>query len=107
MNTRQIALTAVLVPFLGLTAYVVTTVGFAGFYEQALSSPATILMGFDLIVALGLVLLWMQQDAREHGLSILFYVAVTLVIGVAGPLLYLLRRESASRAAHRPVATSA
>jgi hypothetical protein len=85
---------ALLLPFLALTTHVIATVGFAGFYAEALRSPATVLMGMDLAISLGLVLAWMWNDARETRTPFLPYLLVTLAIGVAGPLLYLIHRDA-------------
>lgn len=95
MNARIAIYSSLLVPFLALTAYVLATDGLLGFYREALSSPATVLMGLDLAIALGLALAWMHGDARETETPFLPYLVVTLAIGVAGPLLYLLHREAA------------
>lgn len=103
MSTRQLACLALLVPFLALTAYVLATAGLAGFYTDMVQSPSTVLAGADLTISLGLILFWMQGDARATGTPLVPYVAVTLAIGVAGPLCYLLHREArALRAVLRP-----
>jgi len=94
MTARQIAYAALLAPFLALTAYVLATAGLGGFYREALSSPATALMGLDLVIALGLILVWMRSDARATGTPFLPYLGVTLLVGVAGPLLYGIHREA-------------
>jgi hypothetical protein len=47
----------------------------------------------DLSLSLGLVLLWMREDASGRGLPFWPYAAVTLAVGVAGPLAYLIHRE--------------
>jgi len=94
MTVRQIVYAALLAPFLTLTAYVLATVGFEGFYREALSSPATALMGLDLAIALGAILAWMWGDARSTGTPFLPYLGVTLLVGVAGPLLYGIHREA-------------
>jgi hypothetical protein len=83
---------ALLAPSLLLTAYVLETQGVVGFYREAFSSPATILMSVDLSVSLGLVIVWMWRDARETDTPFTPYVVVTLAIGVAGPLGYLVHR---------------
>ncbi len=97
MTARQWIYLALLIPFLAQTGYVLATAGFGGFYAEALSSPSTVLMGMDLFIALGLVLLWMAADARSSRTPLLPYVAVTLAIGVAGPLAYLIHREASLR----------
>lgn len=104
MNVRQLLYVAILAPFLALTAFVLATQGLVGFYEDALRTPATLLMGVDLTIALGLVLAWMWMDARETGTPFAPYLVVTLGIGVAGPLLYLIHREARRRSTRRAVA---
>lgn len=94
MNARFAIPLCLLVPFLALTTWVLAHGGFVGFYREALSSPATLLMGLDLVIALGLALAWMREDARATGTPFVPYLLVTLAIGVAGPLLYLLHREA-------------
>ena len=101
MTTRQIVYIAVLVPFLSLTAYVLATAGMLGFYAEMLRNPSTLLAGMDLVISLSLVLFWMSRDAQRSGTPFTPYAAITLAIGVAGPLLYLIHRE-ARAAAHAP-----
>jgi hypothetical protein len=105
MTARSLVCLALLVPFLALTAFVLATDGLLGFYREALSGPSTVLMGVDLTLALGLVLVWMWQDARESGTPFVPYFLVTLAIGVAGPLAYLIHRGL--RASSRPAAVRA
>jgi hypothetical protein len=92
MKALKILLAVVLVDFLALTAWVLAQYGFVGFYRWALHNSATTLMLVDLSISLVLVMAWMRRDARERGVSVLPYLLLTLAIGSAGPLLYLLRR---------------
>lgn len=94
MRSPRLLYGALLAPFLALTCYVVATVGFDGFYREALRAPATILMGLDLLIGLGLILSWMADDAKETGTPFWPYFLVTLAIGVAGPLAYLIHRDA-------------
>ena len=102
MNTRQIASSALLAPFLAFSAYVLATDGWIGFYRAALANPSTLLMGFDLLLALGILLVWMRGDARESGTPFAPYFVVTLALGVAGPLAYLIPREACLRRSAAP-----
>jgi hypothetical protein len=97
MNARQTLALAVLVPFLAFTEWVLYTEGYVGFWAQALGSPVALQLTLDLMIALGLVLLWMQADARETRIPFLPYLLVTLVIGSVGPLSYLIHREAKAR----------
>jgi hypothetical protein len=94
MSNRQLVCVALLVPFLALTAYVLSTVGLVGFYAEMLRSASTVLASTDLTLSLGLIAFWMYGDARETGTPFLPYLVVTAVLGVAGPLLYLVHREA-------------
>ncbi|HEY8123126.1 MAG TPA: hypothetical protein VII78_17535 [Myxococcota bacterium] len=94
MSTRQLVYSAVLLPFLALTAYVLATAGLLGFYVEMLRSTSTVLAGVDLTISLCLVLLWMRGDSRATRTPFAPYVAITLALGVAGPLLYLIHREA-------------
>ena len=55
--------------------------------------PGTRLMMADLVIALGLVSVWMWNDTRQRGATVLPYLALTATFGAAGPLLYLIARE--------------
>ncbi|HEU4428342.1 MAG TPA: hypothetical protein VFT98_06280 [Myxococcota bacterium] len=104
MSTRSLVLLVLLLPFLALSAYVIETAGLVGFYQEMSRSASTVLAGVDLSLSLGLILFWMHGDARANGLPFAPYVAVTLAIGVAGPLMYLIHREL--RAPRARVATA-
>jgi hypothetical protein len=100
MNAKQIGLGCVLIGFSALTAYTVYLHGYFGFFALLAANAATITAGVDLVIALGLILVWMEQDAQERGISPLPYVLLTLALGSVGPLLYLIRRAGK---AHPPL----
>ena len=106
MNFRTFLILDVLVAFLGFTVYELATLGYVGFFEQALSSPATILLSVDLVLSLSLVLVWMWNDSKTSGVAFAPYALIALGFGVAGPLGYLLHRELRERrsALREPVA---
>ena len=97
MNLRRVITGLVLLDFSGFTAYAVYPYGLIGVFEQALANTATTLLFTDLSIALSLVMLWMWQDARERGVSVIPYVLLTFGLGSVGPLLYLFRREASER----------
>ena len=92
MNKKQIALAFVLADFAALTAYVTAQYGIVGLFEQVFANSATTLAMVDLTIALSMVMVWMWQDARQHDISPIPYVLLTLGLGSVGPLLYLIRR---------------
>lgn len=95
MNWKTIALWAVLVDFTGLSFYALSQVGAVGFAESVVSGGIVTWTIFaDLVIALGMVCIWMFRDARARGISPLPYLAATLLLGSVGPLLYLTRRGS-------------
>ncbi|MCG8589664.1 MAG: hypothetical protein MJE66_10270 [Proteobacteria bacterium] len=97
MSAKKIALAVVLTLFLGETAYVLSLTG-PNWIAPVLESPVAILLLFDLTICLSLIAIWMFRDASARGTSAWPYFAVTLLLGGAGPLLYLLRRpESEAR----------
>ena len=98
MNGKQLGLSLVLLAFGSFEAWGVYQVGYAGVFEQALGTTGALLAFVDLTIALGLVTLWMWQDARERGIEFLPYVILTLTLGSVGPLCYLIRRESTAPA---------
>jgi Protein of unknown function DUF2834 len=95
MSGRQILLWLVLVDFAALTVYAVIQHGYLGFFELAMANWATRLVFADLGIALSLIAVWMVRDARQRGAGFWPYLVLTLVLGSAGPLLYLIRREAA------------
>ena len=92
MNAKQLGLEAVFLGFSALTAYTVYHYGYIGFFEQMAANAATFTGFVDLMIALGLVILWMWQDARTQDISPLPYIILTFTLGSIGPLLYLIRR---------------
>ena len=86
-----------LAAFLALSAYAVSLHGYVGVFEAVTANAATTTAFADLVIALSLIVVWMWQDARTRGVSVLPYVLITLVLGSAGPLLYLIRRAPAAQ----------
>ena len=98
MSWKKIATAFVLFDFSALTAYAVFQVGYAGFFEELFSSVVGLTVAADLFITLGLVMIWMVRDARQHDISAAPYVLLTLALGSVGPLAYLLRRPEEATA---------
>ena len=81
-----------LVGFLAQTARALLDHSYVGFFLIANANTATKLLMLDLVLALGLFTVWMVRDARGRQGSYLPYIAITVLFGVAGPLLYLVTR---------------
>ena len=84
----------VLVGFLALTARALIAYGYVGFFEQAFANAVVSVLAFDLVICLSLIAVFIYHDARKLRISPWPYIAIGASLGVAGPLLYLLRRLS-------------
>lgn len=91
MNWKKVLLFVVLADFLAVSAWGVSQVGYLGLFSGLLT-PAGMVASADLLISLGLVMVWMVSDARTNGVSPLPYLILTLAFGSVGPLVYLLRR---------------
>ena len=94
MNGKQLGLLGLLVGMLGMDAYAISQFGYLGLFDAMFVNAATVLASAEMAIALGLVTVWMLQDARDRGTSIVPYVVLTLALGSVGPLVYLLVREA-------------
>jgi hypothetical protein len=79
--------------FVAVEIAAIATFGYLGVFEALASNAATRLGLLDLVLSLTLVLIWMRQDAEERALPFWPYAVVTVALGVAGPLAYLIYRE--------------
>jgi hypothetical protein len=86
----RIILGLVLLDFSALTVWAVAEHGYVGVFEALLANAATITAGTDLVIALGLITVWMWRDAKARGRNVLPYVGLTALLGSIGPLAYLL-----------------
>jgi hypothetical protein len=98
MSGKKILLLLVLADFVALAVWGVSRVGFVGLFTGAIASPAGIVGTVDLVIALGLIAVWMVRDARAQGVSPVPYLVLTVALGSVGPLLYLLRRPETAPA---------
>ena len=104
MTKRSLLLLAVLLPFLAYTAWAFADVGLVGAFEAALGTPVGVQVGLDLLIALGLFVFWMWQDASARGRNPLGWTLLVCGTGSIGALVYLIARE---RQAASPSVTSA
>jgi hypothetical protein len=88
----------VLFDFSVLNVYVLSQYGLGDFLELLTANAVTVLAFVDLTIALSLIVVWMWNDAKDRGISALPYLAITLVLGSIGPLLYLLRTAGRAEA---------
>jgi hypothetical protein len=106
MNYKQILLSLVLLEFLAATIWAYASMGVVGAFAVIADNPATMLITFDLLIALVFSTVWMVSDAKKRGANPWPYLALTLATGSGGLLAYLIVRvgEPAPRAARVPVA---
>lgn len=93
MLWKRTLITIPLLAFLCLTARAVLAQGYMGVIAQFLANPGTQLLSADLVISLSLVTIWMVTDAQKRQNAFVPFVLITLLFGVAGPLLYLLLRD--------------
>ncbi len=87
-------LVLVLVPFSLLSLAALWKHGYWGLFEPAFHSLAAAQVLVDLVIALGLFLVWMWRDAAQSGRNPWPWMVLTLAAGSFGPLLYLLTRKT-------------
>ena len=90
MDWKRVLLGLGLIVFLASTVRALVEHSYLGFFLIAGANSATRLMLLDLTLALALVAVWMVRDARLHGKSFVPHLVLTLLFGVAGPLVFLL-----------------
>ncbi|NQY50951.1 MAG: DUF2834 domain-containing protein [Colwellia sp.] len=93
MNLR-ITSVILLLLFTGYTAYTMSIAqqSLLSFGYQLISSPDTAQVVFDLYIMAFLAIVWMYQDCKKLGKSIVYFLPfalLTLVFVSIGPLLYL------------------
>lgn len=98
MNFRTISLILLLI----FTSYTLYTMSIAdqsllSFAHQLISSPDTAQVVFDLYIMAFLAIVWMYNDCKKIGKSMVYllpFVLLTLVFVSIGPLLYLVLNPS-------------
>lgn len=98
MNWKTLLLLFVLLDFGVFSAYAIYQVGYIGLFEAGLANWGAAQVLLDLVIVCALACLWMVNDARQRGTNPWPFVALTLVGGSFGPLLYLLKREMSAPA---------
>lgn len=85
---------------IGFAGYTIFTMSIAeqsllSFGYQLISSPDTAQVVIDLYIMAFLALIWIYQDVRKRGKTVLYflpYCVITLIFVSIGPLLYLIFR---------------
>lgn len=95
---KQLLLVVTLSAFAVLTGAAVWKEGVVGIFSSITNSYGSMQIFADLVIALVLVMVWMWHDAKNMGRNVWPWIALTLVAGSFGPLLYLLTRKNANSA---------
>jgi hypothetical protein len=93
----RIALVVTLLGFGALTGLALWRHGYWGILEPHFQTFGAAQVFVDLVIALGLCLVWMWRDAQASGRSPWPWLALTLATGSFGPLFYLLVRRPPPR----------
>lgn len=101
----RLLLLTVLLPFSALSLAALWQHGYWGLFEPALHSLAAAQVLADLVIALGLVLVWLWRDARASGRNPWPWTLLTLAAGSFGPLLYLLTKPQPALSGSREKTT--
>jgi hypothetical protein len=99
---RIAVLTLVFLGFAGLNVHVIETIGYGGFWQAIFGNRAAEAAVVDLAIAIGLITVWMWNDAQEQRLPFWPYAVVGFLLGSLGPLAYLIHRELRVLRATRP-----
>ena len=86
-------LAAVILAFGALTAIALVDVGYWGILKPHFQSWGAAQLFADLVIVCLLSCFWMASDARKTGIPAWPFIALTLIAGSFGPLLYLVTRE--------------
>jgi len=98
MSAKLLVLVAVVAAFGVLSALALLDVGYFGIIAPHFQSWGGGQVFADLVILAVLAVFWMVDDARERRLNPWPFVAITVVAGSFGPLLYLIMRELRSPA---------
>lgn len=88
MNNRLVA-TAVLIPFLAFSLWVVATCGPLGFLDLAGREPWALQLLLDLAITSAFSIHWMLRDARVTGRNAWPFVVGTIAVGSIAALVYI------------------
>jgi len=93
MSLRFLVLLAVVAGFAVLSALALADVGYFGIIAPHFKSWGGAQVFTDLVIAVVLACAWMIADGRSSGVNPWPFVALAVVAGSFGPLLYLAVRE--------------
>jgi hypothetical protein len=95
---QRILLTVVLIFFGALSAIALWQHGYWGIFEPQFKTFGAGQVLADLVIAVSLAMVWMWHNAKATGRNVWPWLALSLVAGSFGPLLYLLTAKSKAAA---------
>jgi hypothetical protein len=94
---QRTVLTIVLILFGVLSAMALWHHGYWGLFEPQLKTFGAGQVLADLVIAVTLAMVWMWHDAKATGRNVWPWLALSLVAGSFGPLLYLVTAKSKAK----------
>jgi hypothetical protein len=86
----KLVATLVLIPFTVLSIAALWQVGYLALFTQQFTNFGTQQVLADLFIAVGICMVWMWRDAQQTGRNPWPWIALSLVSGSFGPLLYII-----------------
>lgn len=80
--------------FAAFTAWALFDVGYIGIFEGGMLTSGSQQIMIDLVIALGLFIVWMINDAKQRSINPIPWVAGILATGSLAALVYLIMREN-------------
>ena len=91
---QRTILIVVLILFGALSAVALWFDGVLGIFGSITHSWGSVQIYVDLVIALAIICVWMYRDAKSSGQNPWPWIVMTALIGVFGPLVYLISRET-------------
>lgn len=91
-NGQRTLLIVVTLLFGVLSTIALATDGIAGFGDAITFSWASVQIYVDLVLAIALIAVWIHRDATRRARNPWPWIALGIIAGMFGPLLYLIAR---------------
>ena len=91
---QRTILIIVTILFGALTVVALWVDGVIGIFSSIFTSWGSAQIYVDLVIACGILCVWMYRDAKQIGRNPWPWIVLTAIAGVFGPLGYLITRET-------------
>jgi hypothetical protein len=92
-SIERTLLLAVLVPFGALTVVALGSDGIGGFVDAITFNWSSLQIYVDLVIAIVVISVWIHRDAGARGRNPWPWIVASFIVGMFGPLAYLLTRR--------------